>query len=63
MQRLSTFFLFSLLFSSYYSIGDTVSVEHQDIPLTICYGENEGATTYLSDNLGRITLLGIDATW
>ena len=53
----------SFLFSSYYAIGDTVSSEHLNIPLDICFGENEGSTISLSDNIGRVTLLGIDATW
>ena len=55
---LSSFYL-----SSVYSIGDTVSIEHQNIPLTICHGENEGSAVHLSDYSGKIVLLGIDATW
>ena len=53
----------SFTFSSYYAIGDTVNVEHLNIPLNICFGENEGGTISLSDNIGKVTLLGIDATW
>ena len=52
-----------MTFASFYEIGDTVNVEHQNIPLNICHGENEGHTIYLSDNIGKITVLGIDATW
>ena len=63
MKFLPILLALSFAFASFYSIGDTVSVEHQSIPLTICHGENEGATTYLSDNIGKITVLGIDATW
>ena len=53
----------SFLFSSYYAIGDTVSIEHLNFPLDICFGEDEGSTTSLSDYIGTVTLLGIDATW
>ena len=53
----------SFLFSSYYAIGDTVGAEHLNIPLDICFGEDEGNTTSLSDYIGTVTLLGIDATW
>ena len=53
----------SFTFSSYYTIGDTVNVEHLNIPLNICFGENEGNTITLADNIGKVTLLGIDATW
>ena len=53
----------SLSLSSVYAIGDTVSIEHQNIRLTICHGENEGSTVHLSDYSGKIVLLGIDATW
>ena len=55
--------IFNIALGSYYSIGDTVSVEHQNIPFNICHGENEGSNVYLSDNIGKITILGIDATW
>ena len=53
----------SFSFASYYSIGDTVNVEHLNISLDICFGENDGSTTSLADNIGKVTLLGIDATW
>ena len=53
----------SFMFSSYYAIGDTVSIEHQNIPLTICHGDGINSTIYLADNVGKITVLGIDATW
>ena len=52
----------SFIFCSYYAIGDTVTIEHQNIPLTICHGDGIDSTIYLSDNLGKITVLGIDAT-
>ena len=64
MKRISLILLFSTFsFGSVYSIGDTVNVEDQNIPLNICYGENEGSTVYLSDSRGKVILLGIDATW
>jgi len=63
MRYVTTIVFLSFTFASYYAIGDTVTVEHQNIPLNICHGENEGTTTYLSNNIGKITLLGIDATW
>ena len=53
----------SFIFGSYYAIGDTVTIEHQNIPLTICHGDGINSTIYLADNVGKITVLGIDATW
>ena len=53
----------SFIFSSYYAIEDTVSIEHQNIPLTICHGDGINSTIYLADNVGEITVLVIDATW
>ena len=63
MKYLLTIIVLSFSFSSYYAIGDTVSSEHLNIPLDICFGEDEGNTTSLSDYIGTVTLLGIDATW
>ncbi len=63
MKHITTIIFVSLAIGSYYEVGDTISVEHQNIPLNICHGENEGTPIYLSDNIGKITVLGIDATW
>ena len=63
MKKILILLLTSFTFSSYYAIGDTVSSEHLNIPLDICFGEDEGNTTSLSDYIGTVTLLGIDATW
>ena len=63
MKNLIFFISISFMFSSVYQVGDTVSQEHQNIPLSICHGENLNSTIYLSDNIGKITVLGIDATW
>ena len=64
MKRIFLILLFATFsFGSVYSIGDTVNIEDQNIPLNICYGENEGSTVSLSDSRGKVILLGIDATW
>ena len=55
--------ILSFNFASFYQIGDTVNAEHQSIPLSICHGEDADSTFYLGNNMGKITVLGIDATW
>ena len=63
MKNLSAIVLISFVFSSFYQIGDTVNLTHQNIPLTICHGQNADSTIYIGDNIGKVTVLGIDATW
>ena len=63
MKYLPILVVLSFSFASFYAIGDTVNVEHQSMPLTICHGDDMNSTIYLGDNIGKITVLGIDATW
>ena len=63
MKYFPIILILSFVFPSYYQVGDTVNLDHQNIPLTICNGENADSTIYLADNIGKITVLGIDATW
>ena len=63
MKRLPIVLMLSFVFPSYYQVGDTVNLDHQNIPLYICSGEEIDSTIYLADNIGKISVLGIDATW
>ena len=57
----------NLLFSAYYTIGDTVNVtEHLNHPIEICHeidGNNTGNIITLADNIGKITVLGLEIPW
>ena len=57
----------SFLFSAYYDIGDTVNVEeHLNHPIEICHETDEnnaGDVLSLSDNLGRVTVIGLEIPW
>ena len=63
MKCLPILVVLSFSFASFYAIGDTINAEHQSMPLTICNGDDINSTIYLGDNIGKITVLGIDATW
>jgi len=54
----------SLLFSSFYNLGDVINYEHQNIPIEVCYSEegNIGTTIYLGEHNLGITILGL-ASW
>ena len=48
------------------NIGDTISIEHQQHPIEICHsndGNNNGETISLADNIGKITVLGLEIPW
>ena len=56
-------FISSLIFSSHYSIGDTLDYEIHNPPLEICAGNDAGTTILLSDFIGKIIIIGITASW
>ena len=59
-------FFFSTIYTAYYNIGDTISIEHQQHPIEICHsndGNNNGETISLADNIGKITVLGLEIPW
>ena len=53
----------SIAFSSYYSIGDTIAVEHQEILFDVCYGNFSSEQLSLSDFRGNIIIFGLSASW
>jgi len=53
----------SINFGSIYSIGDTVSVEDQNIPFEVHYGDYPSDTLRLSDHQGKIIIFGLSASW
>ncbi|SVD62203.1 uncharacterized protein METZ01_LOCUS415057 [marine metagenome] len=67
MKYLLTIIVLSFSFASYYEIGDTVNVEeHLNHPIEICHGSDEnnaGDVLSLSDNAGRITVIGLEIPW
>jgi len=74
------FFTSSLLFSqdnycladniastrSIYSVGDTLSIEDQNLLFPVCNGSGDyltGDSFSFSDQIGKITLISMNATW
>ena len=55
--------LLSVNFASEYGIGDTVSIEHQNIPFGVHYGDYPSDTLRLSDHSGKIIIFGLSASW
>ena len=56
----------SILDRSLYSIGDTLSIEDQNILFPVCNGSNgylEGDSFSFLDFSGKITLISMNATW
>ena len=50
----------------YYDIGDTISVEDQSYPYSVCYSDGNydtGSTFKFSDYSGDIILISMNATW
>lgn len=41
--------LLSLGYTAVYSVGDTISAEHQNTPLNVCYGDYPNEDLQLSD--------------
>jgi len=56
-------FLLSLSFGSTYYIGDTVSIEYQNTPFEVHYGDYPSDTLRLSDQSGKIIIFGLSASW
>ncbi len=51
---------------SIYSIGDTLSIEDQNLLFPVCNGSGDystGDTFSFSDQIGKITLISMNATW
>ena len=51
---------------SIYSIGDTLSIEDQNLLFPVCNGSSDyssGDTFSFSDQIGKITLISMNATW
>ena len=55
--------LLSMNFASIYVIGDTVSIEHQNTPFEVHYGDYPSDTLRLSDQQGKIIIFGLSASW
>jgi len=59
--------IISFSFSAYYAIGDTVNVdEHLNHPIEICHSADSLSIEniiHLSDNIGKITILGLEIPW
>ena len=56
----------SILSRQYYDIGDTLSGEDQTYPHEVCHSDgnyNIGSTFGLSDYIGDIILISMNATW
>ena len=62
IKPLLIFIVISMNLASTYSIGDTVSVEHQDIPFKVHYGDYPSDTLRLSDQQGKIIIFGLSAS-
>jgi len=51
---------------AFYSVGDTINIEHLNVPIEICHGADENDTgniITLGDNLGNITIIGLEIPW
>ena len=53
----------SFLFSSYYAIGDTVIVSHQNESFDVCYGDYPFEELELSHFHGKISIFGLSTSW
>jgi len=53
----------SINFASVYSIGDVVSIEDQNTPFAVHYGDYPSDTLRLSDHYGKIIIFGLSASW
>jgi len=63
MIGLLTVIITSFLFSSYYAIGDTVTINHQNQEFDICYGDYPYEQFELSHFNGKISIFGLSAAW
>ena len=56
-------FLFSQLFPGY-AIGDTISIEHQNMEFSYCYPNDSLSSTFsLSEYVGNIIMIEMAASW
>ena len=65
MYKYSLFivFLITFLFSGY-SVGDTISSEHQDMEFGYCYPTDSSSTTFsLAEHTGKVIILERSAAW
>tara|TARA_B100000029_G_scaffold417959_1_gene422835 strand:- start:72 stop:293 length:222 start_codon:yes stop_codon:yes gene_type:complete len=56
----------NFILPAFYSVGDTINIEHLSVPLEICHGSDENDTgniITLGNNLGKITILGLEIPW
>ena len=57
----------SVTFSAYYSIGDNINIEeHLNYPIEVCHGEGGNdveETITLGQNIGKITVIGLEIPW
>ena len=70
MKKILILLIIGIMFSSEYSVGETISLEHQYIEFPICYGEYENEQFKLADLNGelnggnyKVIMIGMDATW
>ena len=63
MKYLLSIIISSIVFPSYYSIGDTVTYSHQNEPFDICYGDYANEDLQLSHFNGKISIFGLSTSW
>ena len=63
MKYLISIIIISFGFSSYYTIGDTVTYAHQNESFNICYGEYPFEELKLLDSNNKISIFGLSTTW
>ena len=60
---LFTVVLFSQLFSGY-AVGDTISIEHQNVEFSYCYPNDSLSSKFsLSEYAGNIIMIEMAASW
>ena len=63
MKYLTLIIIPSFSLCSYYAIGDTVTVSHQNEAFNVCYGDYTDDQLKLSDFNGKISIFGLSAAW
>ena len=63
MKYLITIIILSFTFSSYYTIGDTVTYSHQNELFNVCYGDYPDEQLQLSHFNGKISIFGLSTSW
>ena len=60
---LSIVFSITFLFSGY-SVGDTISPEHQEMEFGYCYPTDSSSTTFsLAEHTGKVIMIERSAAW